>query len=314
MEKALRDSEGQLRAKNQELETAILAEQEAYQVLGQAQEQLVLTEKLASLGRLVAGVAHEVNNPLSFVHNNMVVVQRDTAAICAALALYQEADAELAQRDPDLFGRIRALCAKQDVAYAMANLSEILGRSTDGLQRIRQIVKDLRDFSRSDERSPQEVDLNAGIASTVNMIRGQAHEHEVEVRLEPGTLAPVRCFPAKINQVVLNLATNAIDACAAGGLVVVRTRSGAEGVEIEVEDNGKGMDEAVRGKIFDPFFTTKPQGRGMGLGLSISYGIVRDHGGRIEVQSTPGRGSRFTVYLPRRPAAAGPGPDAERSG
>jgi PAS domain S-box-containing protein len=314
VEKALRDSEAQLRAKNQQLETAILAEQDAYQVLGRAQEQLVLTEKLASLGQLVAGVAHEVNNPLSFVHNNMVVVQRDTAAICAALALYREADVELAQRDPELFGRIRDLCAKHDVAYAIANLSEILARSTDGLQRIRQIVKDLRDFSRSDERSPQEVDLNAGIASTLNIIRGQAHEHEVEVRLEPGPLDPVRCFPAKINQVVLNLVTNAIDACAPGGRVVVRTRSGAKDVEIEVEDNGRGMDPAVCGKIFDPFFTTKPQGRGMGLGLSISYGIVRDHGGRIEVQSTPGRGSRFTVSLPRRPAAAEPGPDAAGSG
>jgi PAS domain S-box-containing protein len=304
VEKALRDSETQLRAKNQELEKAVLAEQDAYQALRQAQTQMVLAEKLASLGQLVAGVAHEVNNPLSFVHNNMVVLRRDTAALCAALALYQQADASVAQLQPDLYHRIRDLRQQADVAYTVTNLPDILARSVEGLERIRQIVKDLRDFARGDEHEPQEVDLNAGIESTVNIVRGQAGNRGVEIRLELQALLPVLCFPAKINQVVMNLLTNAIDACDRGGVVTIRTRAVEQGVEIDVEDNGRGIDPAVREKIFDPFFTTKPQGQGMGLGLSISYGIVRDHGGRIEALGASGRGMRFSVFLPRRGLAA----------
>jgi signal transduction histidine kinase len=175
-----------------------------------------------------------------------------------------------------------------------------MARSRDGLKRIQHIVKDLRDFARLDESDLHEVDLNAGIESTVNIIRGQAKKQDVELQLDLAPLPGVTCYPAKINQVVLNLVANAIDACSAGGKVTVSTKANGDGVAIEIADTGSGIDPAVAAKIFDPFFTTKPQGKGTGLGLSISYGIVRAHGGTINFETQLGRGTRFHIDLPRK--------------
>jgi two-component system, NtrC family, sensor kinase len=168
-------------------------------------------------------------------------------------------------------------------------------------------VQGLRDFARLDGHDLQEVDLNAGIESTLNIARGRGVKKDVRLQANLRPLPPVGCYPAQINQVVLNLVVNAIDACADGGTVTVRTAAGAGGVAIHVIDDGHGIDPAVRDRVFDPFFTTKPpgQGTGLGLGLSISHGIVQDHGGRIEVDSAPGRGAHFTVHLPLRPPAPG---------
>jgi signal transduction histidine kinase len=145
-----------------------------------------------------------------------------------------------------------------------------------------------------------EVDLNEGVESTINIIRGRAKRKQVAIEMHLADLPPVNCYPAKINQVIMNLLANAIDACNEGGRVDVTTRNDGDGaVEIEVSDSGCGIDPAVREKIFDPFFTTKPPGEGTGLGLSISYGIVQDHGGSIRVESEKGHGAVFTVRLPR---------------
>src|SRR6185437_14922809 len=133
---------------------------------------------------------------------------------------------------------------------------------------------------------------------TVNIVRGRAAKRGVAVELDLSQLPPVLCYPAKVNQVILNLLANAIDACADGGEVTVRTRAAEGGVELHVQDTGHGIEPAIRDKIFDPFFTTKPPGEGTGLGLSISHGIVQDHGGRIDVESAPGQGAHFTVRLP----------------
>ncbi len=148
--------------------------------------------------------------------------------------------------------------------------------------------------------------MNASIASTLNIVRGQANNQKVNLVFDPGTLPPMQCYPGKINQVILNLTANALDACATGGTVTVRTAATPAGLTIQVADNGSGIDPAVRDKIFDPFFTTKPLGKGTGLGLSISHGIVKDHGGSIEVDSTPGAGSCFTVFLPAQPPICAP--------
>jgi signal transduction histidine kinase len=196
--------------------------------------------------------------------------------------------------------RVRELAERIDLAYTLGNLEGLLTRSREGLRRIQQIVKDLRDFARLDESDLHEVDLNAGIESTINIIQGQAKKQQVTLEADLAPLPPVTCYPAKINQVVLNLVANALDACSPGGKVTVSTRADGDAVEIAVADTGGGIDPAIREKIFDPFFTTKPQGKGTGLGLSISYGIVQTHGGSIDFQSTPGRGTRFTVRLPRR--------------
>jgi two-component system, NtrC family, sensor kinase len=249
----------------------------------------------------VAGVAHEINNPLAFVINNTAVLQRDLKALTEMLRLYRQTDAALKEKTPELAGEIAELSERVDIDYTLVNLPEMLNRSREGLKRIQQIVKDLRDFARLDESDLHEVDLNAGIQSTVNIILGHAKKKQVriETQLDP-SLPPVACQPAKINQVVMNLLSNAIDASKEAGKVVVRTAAVNGCARIQVEDEGGGIPVEVRERIFDPFFTTKPVGEGTGLGLSISYGIVNDHGGTIEVESEPGKGAKFVVCLPVR--------------
>jgi PAS domain S-box-containing protein len=280
--------------------------QSAYDALKTAQTRMVQSEKLAGLGQMVAGVAHEINNPLAFVANNVAVLQRDIAAMERLLKMYGEVDAAPEANRPQLLAEIREFSEQIDLTYTLDNLQDLLKRSREGLSRIQQIVRDLRDFARLDEGDVHEADLNAGIDSTVNIIRGRGKRKQVQVESDLGTLPPVLCNPAKINQVVMNLLSNAIDASPSNSNVVVRTRAAADNghVKIEVIDHGSGIEPAIRARIFDPFFTTKPVGEGTGLGLSISYGIIQDHGGTIEVDSTVGKGTTFTVTLPIKPAAA----------
>jgi two-component system NtrC family sensor kinase len=283
-----------------ELYQSAESERKAYQELKEAQTRLIETEKLASLGRLVAGVAHEINNPLSFVINNVAVLQRDLKAMREMFLLYNEAGVCLAKHEPELHARVREVIESTDFGYILVNLEGLLTRSRDGLGRIQQIVKDLRDFARVDEGDLQEVDLNAGIRSTFNIVQGQAKKLQIGLELDLAPISSVTGYPAKLNQVILNLVVNAIDASMPGQKVTIGTRPSGDGVELYVEDHGCGIDPSIREKIFDPFFTTKPQGKGTGLGLSISYGIVRMHGGSIACESSPGQGTRFTVRLPSR--------------
>jgi signal transduction histidine kinase len=284
------------------LERAQAQEHEAHEALKRAQSQLVQSEKLAALGHMVAGVAHEINNPLAFVVNNMAVLQRDVGALADLLRLYRQAETN-ADDVSQILDQIRANAERIDVDYTLGNLDRLVMRSREGLRRIEQIVTDLRGFARLDEGERHEADLNAGIASTVHIVQGQASARNVTIALELGELPRVSCHAAKINQVVLNLLANAIDACPDGGSVTVRTGCLAGGVTVEVADTGRGIAPAIRERIFDPFFTTKPVGKGTGLGLSISYGIAQEHGGTIAVESTPGAGACFTLWLPLRPPA-----------
>ena len=295
---AMKLAEQQLIEKNHQLEEAIAAKDQAMAAQKAAEVRLIESEKMASLGQLVAGVAHEINNPLAFVINNMAVLRRDVSAVRQLIDLYTEAQPLIEAHQPELAARVRDFHEEMDLAYTLANLDELLTRSSDGLQRIRQIVLGLRDFARLDTSNFSEVDLNAGIQSTLDIIRGRAAEKHVRLEFRPAPLRPVSCFPARINQVIMNLTSNAIDACQPGGVVTVRLSQNDQETVIAVADTGCGIDPAVQARIFDPFFTTKPPGHGTGLGLSISHGIVADHGGSISVESTSGQGSVFAVRLP----------------
>jgi PAS domain S-box-containing protein len=295
-------AEESLRKQNVLLQEIVQSERKAHEELKRAQSQLVQAEKLAALGQLVAGVAHEINNPLSYVSNNVAVLQRDVAALRDLLELYRGVEPVLAERRPDLHARLRDLADSIDLQYTLDNLGPLMTRSRDGLKRIQQIVKDLRDFARLDESDLHDVDLNAGIESTINIIRSRAKKQQVELTLQLSPLPPVLCYPAKINQVVLNLVANAIDACEPGGKVTVRTEVVEKAVAIHVVDTGRGIPANIRARVFDPFFTTKPPGQGTGLGLSISYRIVEDHGGTIDFESAPGQGTHFVVTLPLKGA------------
>jgi signal transduction histidine kinase len=275
--------------------------EQTHQQLKQAQSQLVHSAKLASLGQLVAGVAHEINNPLAFVANNLAVLQRDTHPLPELFQLYNEATELAAEYRPELQQRMRDLADQIDLRYLLENLQGMLDRSRQGVRRIQQIVLDLRHFAHLDQGTlPELTDLNAGVNSTLNLIRGWADLNQVQLELDLAPLPPVTCYPLQINEVILNLGSNAIEACSAGGTVTVRTRSTGDHVTIQVVDTGRGIDPTIQDKIFDPFFTTKPPGKGTGLGLSISHAIVEEHHGEIEVESTPGQGTCVTVRLPVR--------------
>ena len=298
-----KNNEEKLRAQNVLLQEMAESERNAHAALKQAQSQLVQSEKLASLGQIVAGVAHEINNPVAFVTNNVAVLGRDVGEMRDLIALYETADGLITESRPDIAEKIREFRERVDMDYTLRNIQGLLERSRDGLRRIQQIVSHLRLFAHLDEGDVNEADLNNGIESTAAIILGHARKKQIRLAMELSPLPPVTCNAAKINQVIMNLLTNAIDASPEGKTVTVRTRveENGEGVAVEVIDEGSGIDPKVRDRIFDPFFTTKPVGQGTGLGLSISYGIVKDHGGTIEVESKPGLGTHFIIHLPRKP-------------
>ena len=285
-------------------------------LLALAQAAMVQSEKLASLGQLAAGMAHEINNPLAFVINDLAVIQRDAQALAEGLAIYRQFDEAIAKLDPDQHARLTEIDGRIDLSYTSGNLPEIAARSREGLRRIQVIVRDLREFARLDIGGETDVDLNTAIASTANIIAGRARSAEVTIDLQLLPVPTVPGNPTKINQVILNLLANAVDACHSGGRVTVRTCQVNSAVSIEVEDTGDGIDPAIADRIFDPFFTTKPPGHGTGLGLTISYGVVRDHVGVIDFVTRPGEGTIFRVLLPLQrhvpvSAAATNEPDSE---
>jgi signal transduction histidine kinase len=263
---------------------------------------LIQSEKLAGLGRLAAGVAHEINNPLAFVLNNMAVLRRDVLDALRVLDKYREASDLLVQAAPELAAAAARLEEEVDLSYLRENLPSLFDRSGEGLRRVRAIVQNLRDFARLDEAEFKDVDLNAALRSTLEVLRHELDRKSIRVETAFQELSPVACHAGKIDQAFLNIMLNAVQASEPEGLVELRTRpDGEAAVVVEIEDHGAGIRPEHLPHIFEPFFTTKPVGAGTGLGLSVSYGVVRDQGGTIEVESVVGRGSLFRIRLPLRP-------------
>ncbi|HPM79744.1 MAG TPA: response regulator [Candidatus Anammoximicrobium sp.] len=269
--------------------------------LREAQAALVQSERLASLGQLAAGMAHEINNPVAYVTNNLAVLNRDVGSVMEVLQAYQRGAETLAQADPSLAAQIAELERTADLAWVQENSSRLFAASLDGLSRVRNIIQNLREFARLDAAELDELDLNAALKSTLDVLRRDLDEKQLTVstRFEP--LPPVLCRPAKIHQLFHNLLLNAIQASGPQAGIELRTTADDDQVLVDVQDHGSGIDPVHLPHIFEPFFTTKAVGSGAGLGLSICYGIVRDQGGAIDVDSQPGRGSTFRVRLPFRP-------------
>jgi two-component system NtrC family sensor kinase len=246
---------------------------ERTQELRATQAQLMQSEKMRTLGQLVAGVAHELNNPIGFVHANLKLLDE----YVAKLARQQE------QGD--------------DTGKTRDAIQKLLARSREGTERVTKIVADLRAFSRMDQGELAEADLNDEIERTLTLMEPRC-KNCIEVTRDFGTLPPVRCHAGQLNQAFLNLLMNACDAIGDTGRIAVRTRAENGHVRLEFEDSGPGIPRDVRDRVFEPFFTTKPVGKGTGLGLSLTHGIIERHGGRIWVESEEGRGTRFLIELP----------------
>jgi signal transduction histidine kinase len=270
--------------------------------LAQAQIQLLQSEKLASLGQLSAGVAHEINNPLSFVHSNLGTLKKYLPRILEAWEQIEILINENSSSSPDqIIKKFQELKQDLKLDFILQDMVSIIHQSLDGTQRVKQIVKDLKDYSRLDDKTLEECDLNECVNSTLNIIWNEL-KYNCEVVKNLATLPRIKCYPQQINQVIMNLLSNASQAIIDKGKISITTAPGDDGgVRLEVSDTGTGIPEEIIDKIFDPFFTTKPVGKGTGLGLNIVYNIINKHGGKIEVKSEVGKGTTYIVQLPPQP-------------
>ena len=289
------------------------------QKLQSAQGQLIQTEKMSGLGQLVAGVAHEINNPVNFVHGNLKPANEYAQDVIELFELYQRYYPEPAAEIQDVLEDI-------EIDFIKVDFPRLLSSMRLGTSRIQEIVKSLRSFSRLDESAMKTVDLHEGLENTLlilnSQLRGKPDQQAIALDRQYGKLPLVECYPGQLNQVFMNLLVNAIDALEPNRkslsstqtssvettqfsvtppLITLRTQVENNNAIITVTDNGCGIPEAVRAKLFDPFFTTKPVGKGTGLGLSISYQIIAEtHSGQLSCESTPGEGTTFTIQIPLR--------------
>jgi signal transduction histidine kinase len=312
-----------LKTSNQQLEAQVSlrtqALQQSLEDFQRSQAQLIQAEKMSGLGQLVAGIAHEVNNPINFIYANVKPAQQYALDLLALVGCYAR---HYPQPHPDILDLTETI----DLAFISEDLPNLLTSMKSGADRIRDLVLSLRNFSRLDESDRKVVNLHDGIKSTVLILQHRlkatpdglrptgGHRPEIQLVYDYGDLPPVHCYPGQINQVLMNILANGIDALEESvlktGLIhptirIETTLLRPEIVQIRMIDNGPGIPEAIRQRIFDPFYTTKPIGKGTGLGLSISYQIVVEkHAGKLECFSEPGQGTEFRIQLPVQPARA----------
>jgi signal transduction histidine kinase len=290
--------EEQRRLQQEELEERV---RRVTRELEARQAQLIQAEKLASLGQMAASIAHEINNPVSYVASNVSTLGDYLSVLLQLLELYQQVEQRLGSPPPEpvaaLLEQARAVREKERLEDILQDLKELLGDSREGLSRIREFVQSLKAFVREESGTPQVADLNQVLQMTLRLLRHE-FKHKCEVSIDLAPLPPLRCFPTQLNQVFTNLLINAAQAIEQRG--EIRVTSLLEGNEavVRITDTGAGMGPETLAKLFTPFFTTKPAGQGTGLGLSICYVIIGRHKGRIDVESKPGRGTTFTVRLP----------------
>jgi signal transduction histidine kinase len=248
--------------------------------LSENQQQLVQSEKMASIGILAAGVAHEINNPISYTLSNITVLKDYCKKMVGQYKsiIDQELDA--------------------DTAFLFQDAMDLIEESLEGLNRVKNIVSDLQGFSRRSDNHRELADINKALQTTLNVLSNQLKYH-VELQLDLAELPQVECDISKLHQVFLNIIVNAAQSIEQKGIIKIATRIDNGQITISIADNGCGMSEEVQQQIFSPFFTTKPTGKGTGLGLSLSYNIIKEHGGNLRVESTPGVGTTFFIVIPQ---------------
>ena len=265
--------------------------------LEEAQAQLLQSEKMAAIGQLAAGVAHEINNPVGYVNSNFASLESYVGDLFSLIEAYNRDLPTL--QDAAFRARIEQANRELDYEFLRGDMFDLIRESREGLERVKRIVQDLRDFSHVDSADWQLVDLHKGLDSTLNVVWNEV-KFKAEVVRQYGELPDVECIGSQLNQVFMNLIVNAAHAIENRGTIWLETGTRDEWVFVRVRDDGCGIAPENFKRLFEPFFTTKPVGSGTGLGLSVSYSIVGKHHGRIEVQSEPGKGTAFTVWLPIR--------------
>lgn len=274
------ESQKALKDKIQELE-------KANEEIRDTQAKLIHTAKMASLGQLVAGIAHELNNPIGFIYSNMSHLRDYSEKLIGLI--------DMAEKDP---ATLPAEKKKADLEYIRKDLPKLISSCEDGARRTRDIVLGLRNFSRLEEASLKEIDIHESLDNTLQLLTGEL-KNRIKVHKEFGDIPKVTCHPSQLNQVFMNILSNAAQAIEGNGEIFITTaRNGKDKIDIRIRDTGKGMKKATIEKVFDPFFTTKTLGQGTGLGLSISYGVIQKHGGDILVDSKVGKGTEFHIILP----------------
>ena len=282
-------------ATNEALEEQKKELQFALENLKTTQSQLIDAEKMASVGVLTAGIAHELNNPINFVSGSVNPLRRDIEDLLTLLGKYD--DLVTSKGLSDEFGEVNVLKDKMDYIFVAKEITSLLEGIEDGANRSSQIVKGLRSFSRLDEEKCQVYDIHEGIESSLILLNNKIKDR-ITIHRDYGEFEDLECYPSKFNQVVMNILTNSIQAIEGKGDIHIQTVSSAAGVKIFIKDNGKGMTPEEKKHIFEPFYTTKDVGKGTGLGLSISFGIIEQHKGDIDVISEPGKGTEFIISLP----------------
>ena len=267
--------------------------------LSHAQEQLLQSEKMACIGQLAAGVAHEINNPIGYIFSNFGTLEGYILKVFEMLKMYEEAESAIAS--PEVLAKLKAVRELIELDYLKDDIPALMSESREGIVRVRKIVQDLKDFSHVDvNQTWQWANIHRGIDSTLNIVNNEV-KYKADVVKEYGDIPDIECLPSQINQVIMNLVVNAAQAIdGKRGTITISTGVDGDSIWIKVADTGSGIPKDVLSRIFDPFYTTKPIGAGTGLGLSLSYGIIQKHGGKIDVETEVGRGTVFRITLPVR--------------
>ena len=300
-EEELKKANEELIANERALKNIMQDMRETHEKLKKTQAQLIQSEKLASLGELSAGIAHEINNPLGFIDNNIVILEEYIDSykeiLQAVDVLKQAVSDKNFEKASDMIGQINTLGEKVNIEFINSDIKDLMCQSKNGTERIKKIVQDLKTFTRKDEGLMEINDLEKIMDGVINIVWNEI-KYTAELKKNYGGLPPVRCNAQKIGQVFVNLLVNATQAIKEKGEILIRTYPADPYVCIEISDTGCGINREEIARIFDPFFTTKKVGEGTGLGLSISYDLVKQHKGNIEVESEVGKGTTFTVKLP----------------